>query len=326
MTIKISNIAIGGYRSFGSIQYFSNFKKINLFIGRNNSGKSNILRFINNIYATRNSKEKYKQDPIDRHFPNGGDLIIGAACYPEEAKYNLIGYIKNKFTPEEYPRIDDQNHQSILKIYNEVAKIEQQDSCWTLFNFSKSRSIIESWSLATQILTNDELYRLWGAFTRGSNGDRNNHWSPQTIEKLNPALQHSNESHFIPAIRQIALSGNNESTGYDGSGIINKLAKLQNPDVLNQDLRKRFLEINYFVQSVLDRKDATIEIPYDRNTILVHMDNKVLPLDSLGTGVHEVIILAAAATTLNDTILCIEEPELHLNPVLQRKLLKYLSE
>ena len=60
--------------------------------------------------------------------------------------------------------------------------------------------------------------------------------------------------------------------------------------------------------------------------ILVNMDNKRLPISSLGTGIHEVIILATAATFLENSILCVEEPELHLHPLLQKKLIHYLSE
>lgn len=76
---------------------------------------------------------------------------------------------------------------------------------------------------------------------------------------------------------------------------------------------------------VTGNQTATLEIPYDRSEILVHMDGKVLPLTSLGTGIHEVIIMASAATTLNDQIVCIEEPELHMHPELQKKFIEYLE-
>ena len=191
------------------------------------------------------------------------------------------------------------------------------------FYFDSEKTLIQdNWEAAFKQLNDHNLYHIWNLLTKKEGGDRKQAWYPETLNQLTPSFKPINPA-MIPAIRQIGKHGS-VSDNFSGEGIIERLAKLQNPSISNLKDKQRLNQINEFLQNVINKNDATLEIPHARDTIHVHIDGKTLPLESLGTGIHEVIILAAAATILENTVICMEEPELHLNPILQKKLVRYL--
>jgi energy-coupling factor transporter ATP-binding protein EcfA2 len=323
----IPNLAIAGYRSFGEeIQYFDRFVKINIFIGRNNAGKSNVLRMLEKIYPRSSQPSSYLFDPLDAHFPSKPQLRIGRGEILECADDGAL-LIRADHPILQHVAIHHQDRVRRLlgKVFAEKRRTEKTNLCWSVVALPNRDDQIENWEKAFGVLPDHELKDLWAAVTiYRSGGNRNNDWIPGILAKLRPDFDQI-DIVVIPAIRQIGEKGS-VSDGFDGNGIIERLAKLQNPGPHHQEDRKKFHQVRNFLRSVVDDETVEIEVPYERDTLVVHMEGKALPIQSLGSGIHEVVILAAAATVLTNCVVCIEEPELHLNPVLQKKLMRYLSQ
>lgn len=321
-SIILKSLAIGGYKSFREVQRFERFAKINLFIGQNNCGKSNVLRFIHYIYP-QIFKKAFSLEEMDRPLPLRAPFTYGVNLYipadgNETTEYD--SHVLPKFNSEQKSHAFKPH---VLQIFRKKIELDDTNNhIW--FYYDEKKSLIPTnWNEAFTVLKDPIIYGLWNALTAQQNGDIKSHWIPETklAIKLEPTQI---ASVIIPAIRQISANGD-DAQDYSGQGIIARLARLQNPHALSQIEKDKFEKINQFLVNVTDNPTARIEIPFDRDTILVHMDGKTLHLESLGTGIHEVIILAAAATTLENTVICMEEPELHLNPILQKKLIRYLS-
>lgn len=328
----IEGLSLGGFRSFSDDpQRMGPFSKMNLFAGQNNSGKSNILMFLHKFvpqivrWNAGNQDDTVRFGDIDRHqgqstgkFTFGlGHSLAGEKCNSIRARLDA----KRDLTfLEEVLRSDTLSHQT------GCIWIERSNATLSIHPYPDEQLAEKlvgevNARLGTDARWNSLLARLVP-------GQFNDFWTVirTFLKEIDPTSGKTPKIELIPAIRRVGERGT-DSTDFSGIGIIERLAKLQNPDHrTHQHDKRRFATINEFLQRVTEEPSATLEIPYERDTILVHMNGKSLPLASIGTGIHEVVIIAAAATVLEDQIVCVEEPELHLHPLLQRKLLGYLNE
>jgi len=325
--VFIDGVALGNYQGIAEdIQFIGPFQRFNFLIGKNNSGKSSILSFIakhlGNFTKTQPTRSitnppKEKLGDLDIHI--GATLpqvTMGVGFRAQPLKITLL---------EEYPKYQS-NLEEIVDILaiDEMIWVKRNDKAngWSILNNSiNARSLRDLFSLS-------EWERTWCALHGGNvgGGDISTKWIPESIDLILKRLKlNVSKIHLIPAIRQISPKGK-EFKDWTGTGLIEELAKHQNPGVQERDLYEKFKRINSFLQAVTQNETASIEIPHDREYVLVHMDGKVLPLESLGTGIHEIVMLAAFCTFSERQVICIEEPEIHLHPVLQRRFIQHLKE
>lgn len=199
----IDGLGLSGYRSFGrNVQRMGPFKKINFFIGQNNSGKSNVLLFLKKHYVSALRCEKLKLEEVDRH--------IGETAGKQVLELGLeIGGSNYKALVEKWKE-RWRNRGDFLAFAEKLLRSNTLTGGTGLAWFryegegrnALSPKVIED-ILEEKVLSSHEWSRLWSGLTGQSGGTIKQHWIPETLRGLSPINLIAPKVDFVPAFREV---------------------------------------------------------------------------------------------------------------------------
>ena len=306
--MKLDGIKIQNYRSFDETGIeLNDLGKVNIIIGKNNSGKSNILTLIGNLY-------KYlSKDPlgvgelkINDHYNFENKSVVSFTLKLNKENYSFSENLQEFFSDKNYFTFKythtfesqsficsaDHLKEAISKEVSENLKLKISPT----FQSDSYEGMLKS--LSTLIKINDTNVCIINPF-----------------RKIEPAINVDKHNYDY------------RIKSFNGFDLIKRLDDMKNPRSANQREKIKFNKIENFIKEILNEKNLSIEISSDEHLdkeLSLRINDLQVPLENLGTGVHQIIIIAATITDLENYVICIEEPETFVHPEIQRKFVNYL--
>lgn len=329
---------VKGYRSFTSDEsaLVGPFKKVHLITGQNNSGKSaladvayKILPTISNGAIGERSWPLVEVDLPQSPQRRYDETIVLSLCFRREA-------LLSRMMAGEAGQ--NQVAKKIMDRALSSALLSRGDEgvCWLDFDIPAQSYSANGLSLqisknlagmlAQECATNfQEVAQAISIAYRGSIDPVDNlivvfgHLIPW--ESIPPVIK-------VEAIRKITDGDEPKLYGISGgNGLIKALRRLKLPTVAEQFTnQEKWTKFESFVRNILNDPEAEVTTDAEAKAVLVKSGTPgFLELSSLGTGIEELVILAAVVACNQNKLIYIEEPEIHLHPTLQAKLIQYFQ-
>jgi hypothetical protein len=231
----IDGFGISSYRSFGSkLQLIGPCNKINFFIGQNNSGKSNILKFLNDhlqnaLKATRGSSDAFKLSDLDQHLgENVSRKKLAFGLRRNGALHQKI--LQNRKIPSE----NDRTAILIDYLLQFPEMTRGTDIAWFVYEAQQPQAFKLSDDLVIEISKNrstpkpssidglkvQEWEFLLGKLTKNRHGGTTRDQVPHILNAISPTQLDAPPVTVIQAVREIKSDSSKDNYDYNGLNIV----------------------------------------------------------------------------------------------------------
>jgi putative ATP-dependent endonuclease of the OLD family len=299
--MKFSGFEFRNFRSIGEnpIHLYPLYK-CNILIGRNNAGKSNIVRAILKICDYFSEKTPILEN-IDLHKRTEGNnftfrLIFDLEEVEEDLEIKKYSGLSKVFFEFDWVQSNNAiNH--ITNSFLELDSSSDPNRLLILFTGKHWESIPSAKSVKSEFLQNQNLF----------------------FRKFKTVIP---QAFLIPEFRRI--QGGDLYT-MAGDNLIRRLANFKEPSIGNDTDEYKFQSIQGFTRQLLNLPQAELQIAREDSSLIIKNNNLRLPLSSFGTGAHELIILVTAVLSQENSIICIEEPEIHFHPKMLKDFIDFIK-
>lgn len=305
-----------------ALNYLTDFSRINVFIGTNNSGKSRFLRDIF-THSNQSSLKIYKKDLKEEELNNLRSYI--------SQRYNSVrqlGQNNRIFIKDEFNYLINIQNSDFENLFNIMLSIDQYSefsfNLPQIYNSSTITSIINEYKSVIQYFNNqidkfnynNEILSLYIPILRGL----------RPIQKVQNEKKFDNTDSYKERTKiDYSIIESKPKEIYTGLNIHEDVMKLL---LGTEEEREKIKLFEEFLSKEIFNERITLIPKYNDDVLHIKIgNNKQFEIYNLGDGLQTLIsILFPLFIRQNlKTIVLIEEPESHLHPKWQKLLLNALS-
>jgi len=334
--MKINQFTLDNFKSFNDTNNrLSNVLNINYIYGENNSGKSNILKFLKLIFSL---KDDFSRDVLvegemlspssEKHFYSGTiqnePYIFHKNKRDKPIKYHFSINLKHAEIENAGFGFYDKLNTGYFKKDRDEAHLEFEGIIKSIDNLSTSEIILNKVQINKKPIFENKTKPEFFGGTSGTGDLKGNKLAFNSfIGYLGDITEYIDNNRYFKTeyYKQndnILEAGNFKNWLYNLS--------------LNEFEFDKYLGLLEFIKKykvdslpVLSNLDLSFSInPHNIIELLLDNESERLPISSFGTGVNQILYILTRLYFSNARIILIEELELNLSPDTQRELLNIL--